>query len=451
MRFRSLSPILFALVLASTLLAATTSVHALGGLTLTIESATGGETNPVPGTYYYQQVEQNLDVQANAFSGYYLGGWYMDGNFWNTTENPIHISLNNPNQVSLTVRPYFSTISTHTLTLTSVHNVYVKVNGVSVYAGGGTKTVLEGSSITVGFEGSIFYHFVNFLVNGTDTVTNNPYTFIMYGNTAIFVNETYEAPSGGTSGLLLTIQTADGGYTSPYTGQYYYPQSETTLTVTAYPNDGYFLMGWYTNGNFWNTTENPIQISLNNPANVSMTLKPAFSTTPYYSLTLYSPDNVYINVNNVGTYTSSTGFIKGIKGGSTVVLSWPTSQWYAFTSYTINGTQIVTTPTYSFVMNGDTSVFVSEVYVPPNTGGGATDFMSLAASYIAPSIIIGAMGVSLSQIGDKLGEHKMAGFLIGGTIGLVVCANSGLVPIWFVASVFLCGIVAVYFWFRSGD
>lgn len=68
---------------------------------------------------------------------------------------------------------------------------------------------------------------------------------------------------------------------------------------------------------------------------------------------------------------------------------------------------------------------------------------------ILVGIICGTMGFSISQLGERLGDHQMAGFIIGGGIGLVICANSGIIPIWILTIIFLCASLGVYFWFKS--
>lgn len=244
--------------------------------------------------------------------------------------------------------------------------------------------------------------------------------------------------------LTLTIEGADGGYTSPGIGVYYYPQIVDNLEVYAYAYDGYYLVGWLLDGEFWETSYNPIEISLNNPTNATLTLSPSFSTTPHYTLNLSSADSIYIYVNNELTLAQDTGTLKIIIGGTYVTLSFPSSDYYLFNSYLINGTETITNSTYTFYMNGDTSVSIDETYNPP-TGALPTIFLA-----VPPAIIIGALGISFSTIGKQLGDHDYAGFIIGGSMGLIICANSGLLPMWFAISVFLCGFIGVYFWFRSG-
>lgn len=72
-------------------------------------------------------------------------------------------------------------------------------------------------------------------------------------------------------------------------------------------------------------------------------------------------------------------------------------------------------------------------------------------SIIPAGILIGALGVAFSQIGEKLDNHNYAGFLIGGCIGLVLCTVQELIPVWFTVIIIFFGSIGIYFWFRSGE
>jgi hypothetical protein len=82
---------------------------------------------------------------------------------------------------------------------------------------------------------------------------------------------------------------------------------------------------------------------------------------------------------------------------------------------------------------------------------GVFDFKGVSpsiASMVTPSIILFGIAGAFSIIGSRLGEHGVAGFMIGGCIALVMLTQSGLMPSWLFAVIVLIGVVGLYFWWR---
>jgi hypothetical protein len=248
----------------------------------------------------------------------------------------------------------------------------------------------------------------------------------------------------------VTIEEAEGGYTLPSTGTYYYPASATLLRIYAYHYEGYSFTGWMINSEYWATAYNPIEISLNiGSENVTYSIKPVFSTTPYYVLNLTSIDNisVFVNDKSVKAYNHTFGGgLVNIAGGTTVTIKWPTTEYYDFVSYVVNGTELVTTPNFSFTMNGNTTITVNEEL---HTPASISTYSWL--DFVSPTMVCLILGFGFSQVGDKLGEHTMAGFLIGGGIGLIICAMYALIPVWIATVAYIFATIAVYFWFKGND
>ena len=69
---------------------------------------------------------------------------------------------------------------------------------------------------------------------------------------------------------------------------------------------------------------------------------------------------------------------------------------------------------------------------------------------ISAGIIVTLLGFGFRDVGASFGGHALAGFIIGGSMGLIMCAQSGLIPVWFVILVFTLGGLGFYFWFRGG-
>lgn len=242
----------------------------------------------------------------------------------------------------------------------------------------------------------------------------------------------------------VTILGADGGYTSPGPGTYYYPVSATMMYVYAYHYAGYSFAGWIVAGEFWATAYNPIGFSLDIGANVSFSLQPVFSTEPHYVLSLSSNESIYLYVNNKReTILNTTGQILNILGGTTVTVAWSPSELLRFTSYLVNGTDIVTSASFSFIMNGNTSIHVNEDVLTPVS-------IPTWIGYIAPTAVCLILGYGFSTVGAKIGDHEMAGFFIGGGIGLILCASYSLLPVWLVTVAYIIAMAIGYLWFRGG-
>lgn len=246
--------------------------------------------------------------------------------------------------------------------------------------------------------------------------------------------------------IEVTIETSDGGYTSPYAGTYFYWEQSAFLEVYAHPWDGYYWVGWNYNGTF-TTSTNPIEIDLDNADNETLTLSAVFSTVPYYNLTLNSADDVYLSINGIGKLCSSSNSTYQYQGGSTLHISYALGGHYEFVQYWINGSLGVYVPDYDFVFNGPTYIEVVEYYNPPETVPTGTVIEQLSIIIIPASIIL-LVSMAFRGVGEKFGGHGNAGTLIGGTISVIMCGQTGLIPIWFIVILFVGGGVGLYLWFR---
>ena len=264
--------------------------------------------------------------------------------------------------------------------------------------------------------------------------------------------------------LSLTIEASEGGYTSPSVGTYYYSEQSGYVDIYAYPDTGHFLAGWIIDGEFENLGS-PLSISLDNPTNETKTISPAFSTNPYYSIFFSCSLPVYIDVNNEQILCSTTGTEKIYPYGTTIRVYWSERENYIFNYFLINGETIITSPVFDFVLIGDNLITLDVTYTapslplpdfpddpPPTEPLISTEYFTLEnlVSIIPSGLIISTIAFAFSSVGKTLDNHNHAGFLIGGSIGLLICTSQNLIPVWFTTLIIVCSSVLIYFWFKSG-
>jgi hypothetical protein len=141
------------------------------GYTLTIAAGAGGTTNPVPGTYTYDE-GTSVSIQATAATGFRFGSWSGDAS---GTTNPVTITMNANKAVTANfIRGY---------TLTIAAGAGGTTNPVP-----GTYTYDEGTSVSVQAVPAAAYQLDSW--TGDASGSANPVTVIMNGNKAIQANFT---------------------------------------------------------------------------------------------------------------------------------------------------------------------------------------------------------------------------------------------------------------------
>lgn len=268
----------------------------------------------------------------------------------------------------------------------------------------------------------------------------------------------------GSGSLELEIEESEGGYCILAPGTYYYDQQDAEISMFAYAYPNYYFSGWIVNGTY-ESSANPIVIDLDNDSNVTMSLYPAFSTEQHFYVFVVGSYPVFVTLNNELVQASATGTPGVYQGGSTITVQYIDDPNYDFNSFLLYGTTTITTKTFNFILEENTLINIDvdydPVYIPPDVPEDplpispiiSPDYFTLQnlVSIIPPGIIIGALGLVFSEVGQKLDNHNYAGFLIGGCIGLLLCTVQGLTPVWFTVLIFFVGSIFIYFWFRSGE
>lgn len=198
----------------------------------------------------------------------------------------------------------------------------------------GAGTYAQGSTCTLHANANSGYTFVNWIENGHLVSTNPNYSFTVTGNRnliAVFdvatTNYTVTSTAYPTNGGTVT-----GGGT--------YTQG-STCTLHATPNNGYSFVKWEVNGTV--ASYNPIYSFTvwNNTVCVAF-FEP---TVNNYTITATANPSNGGTVSGAGTYAQ----------GSTCTLTATANNGYHFEKWTKNGTQISTSPSYSFTVTENAS------------------------------------------------------------------------------------------------
>jgi hypothetical protein len=175
---------------------------------------------------------------------------------------------------------------------------------------------------------------------------------------------------------------------------------------------------------------------------------PLIRNKPYNNniMTLYAGE---------GTQTQISIWIDGVNSlNTTTDLSGHYTQPITFTilgTHTMN----IYVLTSGIVRKSLTVTFtVSETGTPSGVQGfGGINWsysFSGLISILPAGLIVGMLGGVISTAGAKFG-HAIAGFLLGGTMGVILCTQVGFLPMWFTVILFMVGMVSLYFWFHNGS
>ena len=199
--------------------------------TLTVAAGTGGTTNPLPGTYTYDEGAV-VAIEATATAGYRFLNWSGDAS---GTDNPLSVTMNG----DMTVTANF--IRQYTLTI-------VAGAGGTTDPAPGTYAYDEGAVVAVQAVAAVGYRFLSW--SGDASGTANPVSVTMDGDktvTASFIRQ-----------YTLTIIAGAGGTTNPRPGAYLYDEG-TRVQVAAVAAAGYRFAGW---SGFATGTASPISVAM---------------------------------------------------------------------------------------------------------------------------------------------------------------------------------------------
>lgn len=283
-------------------------------ITATVNPSNGGT---VSGTGTYAS-GSTCTLHATPNSGYSFVKWTRNGTQVSTNPNYSFTVTGNASYVA----HFQQNTTNYTITATASPSNAGTITGAGSYA--------SGSTCTLRATPNNGYTFVNWLENGTSVSTNATYSFIVTSNrnlVAVFdvvpTNYTITATANPSNGGSVT-----GG------GTY---ASGSTCTLRATANSGFAFVNW---------TKNGTQVSTNSTYSFTVTGNGSYvanfeSIPEEYTITVNAEPANGGTVSGGGTYAE----------GSTCVISAMPNDGYVFENWTLNGAEVSTNPSYSFIVS----------------------------------------------------------------------------------------------------
>jgi uncharacterized repeat protein (TIGR02543 family) len=276
--------------------------------------AAGGTTNGA-GTYTYGT---NATLTATPSAGYLFVNW---------TESGAVVSTN---------IGYTFTVTGNRTVVANFSLITFSVSTSSNPAAGGTTsgggTFNPNASVTVTATPSSGYQFVNWSEGGTAVSTNSNYTFLVTANRTLVA--TFQSISYIT---INTLSSPSGGGTTTGSGTF---TAGSIITVTATSSTGYDFVNWSDGGTSVSTSE-----SYTFTVTTNRTLVANFNQLNYTVGTSSSP--------SAGGITSGGGTYNY---GDLVTVSSTPATGYQFVNWTVAGSAVSTSPSYSFTVAGTMSL-----------------------------------------------------------------------------------------------
>jgi hypothetical protein len=272
-------------------------------------SPAGTGTASGAGTY---NCNSSVTVTASPASGYNFANWTINGVV--VSSSPSYTFTATANQTcvaNFTPVPCNDTISTS-----------ISPAGSGTASGAGTYTCNSGVTVTASPASG--YNFANWTVNGSVVSTSTSYTFTATGNQTLVANFT-AVPCTDT---ITTSASPAGAGTTSGGGTV---SCNSSVTVTTSPTSGYTFANWTVNGTVVSTS-------------ASYTFTATANQTCVANFTCV--DTITTSVSPAGAGTASGGGTVGCNSSVTVTAS-PASG-YTFANWTVNGTVVSTSASYTF-------------------------------------------------------------------------------------------------------
>lgn len=218
---------------------------------------------------------------------------------------------------------------------------YYTVGTTSSPTAGGTTSgggpYLSGAQATVTATTNTGYNFINWTENSNVVSTSASYTFLVTANTNLVANFAPQQYIISTSSNPIAGGTSSGGGTYNF---------GTTTTVTATANSTWTFLNWTENGNVVSTTP-----AYSFTVSASRTLVANFTQDPTFLITTTSAPVSGGTTSGGGNYYS----------GQTATVAATANAGYNFANWSENGNVVSTSASYSFTVNGATSLVANFV------------------------------------------------------------------------------------------
>jgi uncharacterized repeat protein (TIGR02543 family) len=347
----------------------------------------GGSVNG-SGTYNYGQT---CTLTATPAIGYDFNSW---------TKNGTQISTNT--SYSFTVTEAANFVAHFQLQSFAINTSADPYNGGTINGGG---TYNYGQTCTLTATPNPGYTFLHWTKNGTQVSSNEVYSFTVT-ETASFV-----AHFQLNNYVINVSANPSNGGTVSGCGAYHYGDN---CTVTATTNYGFNFINWTENGN-------PVsnQPSYTFTITSDRNLVANFTTQNYIITAMANP-------NEGGTVSGSGGY----NYGDNCTLSATANAGYTFQRWTKNGTQVSTSPSYSFTVT-ESATFTAHFTMVDYTinveanpseggsvnGGGTFNYGQTCTVHASPNI--GFEFIKWTENGTQVSDQPDYSFTVTGNRSLV--------------------------------
>jgi len=387
---------------------------AVGPLTLAAQSVTLA-WNPSPSAnvagymLYYGTNGTNLDTQMDAGTN---TTWTVTGlgpsstNYFEVTAYDTNDDQSPPsNQIEYTVPNAAQTVT-----------VQANPADAGTVTGGGT--FASGSSVTVTATANSGYTFSNWTENGTVESASPDYTFTLATNCNLVANFT-------TNPVNYTVATqSNPANAGSVTGGGTFA-SGSSVTVTATANSGYTFANWTINGSAVSSSSSysfTLATNLNLVAN--------FKALPVnYTIAVSASPSAGGTVSGGGTFVS----------GSSVTVTATANSGYAFTNWTLNGSVVSSSSSYSFTLATNLNLVANFKALPvnytiavsasPSAGGtvsGGGTFVSGSSQTVTTTANSGYAFTNWTLNGSVVSSLNKYAFTLTTNLNLV--ANFTVIP-----------------------
>lgn len=287
---------------------------------------------------------QTCTVHANTADGY---------NFIRWTENGSQVSTNV--DYTFTVNGNRNLEAHFQLLQYTIHVSAEPSNGGTVT---GAATYHYGDNCTVSATAADGYTFTNWTENDIEVSTDANYTFVVTSERTLVAHFTTLPPN--TYNINVSANPSNGG---TVTGGGSYQQGQS-CTVSATAANGNTFTNWTENGSVVSN-----QASYTFTVNSNRTLVANFTQQEYTITAIANPSNGG-SVTGGGTFTY----------GQSCTLTAIAATGYTFVRWTENGSQVSTSPNYTFTVTGNRTLvanfqaqtYTIDVYAIPPDGGTVT-------------------------------------------------------------------------------
>ncbi len=310
-------------------------------LTLQASPGDGGTVSDNSGGGPYEAGTE-VNVTAAAAEGYSFSNWSVNGTVVSTTAVYVYSmpAANTTLVANFTVNPV-----SYTLTLQASPG-----DGGTVSDNSGGGPYEAGTEVNVTAAAAEGYSFGSWSVNGTVVSTAAVYVYSMpAANTTLVANFTEDPVVPDKYTLTLQANPGDGGTVSDNSGGGPY-EAGTEVNVTAAAAEGYSFGSWSVNG----TVVSTAAVYVYSMPAANTTLVANFTEDPVvpetYTLTLQA------NPGDGGTVSDDTG-AGPYEAGDSVDVSAEAAEGYTFDSWTVDGEEVSTNESFSYIMpDADTTL-----------------------------------------------------------------------------------------------